>query len=129
MLHSFYDYLVGDKDFSRSFRQISEKNGFHFESHPVITEDGYINQIYRIRKNEFQDRNMPAVLMMHGLCDKADTWIKHYPEVAPAFVLAREGYDVWLGNNRGTDPSYKHLEYDPVNDGKKYWNFSWYELG
>ena len=67
--------------------------------------------------------------MMHGLSDKADTWIKHYPEVAPAFVLAREGYDVWLGNNRGTDPSYKHLEYDPINDGEKFWNFSWQELG
>ena len=43
----------------------------------------------------------PVVFMQHGLLSLADTWIYNDPEVAPAFVLARLGYDVWLGNNRG----------------------------
>jgi len=26
----------------------------------------------------------------------------HLPDLAPAFQLVRMGYDVWLGNSRGT---------------------------
>lgn len=39
--------------------------------------------------------------MQHGLFDCSDAFIMNYPEKAPAFVAARAGYDVWLGNSRG----------------------------
>jgi hypothetical protein len=29
-------------------------------------------------------------------------YVSHRADVAPAFVLAEQGYDVWLGNNRGS---------------------------
>ena len=34
-------------------------------------------------------------------CDMME-YVWNDPDVAPAFVLARGGYDVWLSNNRGT---------------------------
>jgi len=43
----------------------------------------------------------PAVLMQHGIIDSANCWIMNWENVAPAFVTARAGYDVWLGNSRG----------------------------
>lgn len=43
----------------------------------------------------------PVVFMQHGLMATADTWIYNDQAVAPAFMLSRVGYDVWLGNNRG----------------------------
>jgi len=46
-------------------------------------------------------KGAPVVFMQHGLMATADTWIYNNSEVAPAFMLARAGYDVWLGNNRG----------------------------
>jgi pimeloyl-ACP methyl ester carboxylesterase len=49
------------------------------------------------------------------------------PEVAPAFVLANAGYDVWLGNNRGSRLSLAHETLDPKS--KAFWQFTWEELG
>ena len=47
--------------------------------------------------------------------------------VGPAFVLAKAGYDVWLGDNRGNRFSLGHVSRSI--DEKKYWQFSWEELG
>ena len=54
-------------------------------------------------------------------------WVFHKPEVAPALVLARAGYDVWMGNNRGTFYSQNHTTLS--NKDKEYWQFSWEEMG
>jgi len=46
-----------------------------------------------------------------------------------AFLLAHAGFDVWLGNNRGSIYSRKHATLDPNKDAAKFWDFSFYELG
>jgi lysosomal acid lipase/cholesteryl ester hydrolase len=54
----------------------------------------------------------------------------HYPKLAPAFKLVRAGFDVWLGNQRGTKHSLYpgHERLSPWSD-KQFWEFSWNEFG
>jgi len=102
-------------DGKRDFQELAVKNGFQFEQHTVTTEDGYILTVWRIPglKGETKKLGKPTILMQHGVLDSANCWVMHYPEVAPAFVAARAGYDVWLGNSRGNTYSRKHVKYSP----------------
>ena len=102
--------------------------GFTVEVHEVTTEDGYILTLHRIpRKLEVDDKNTgPPVLLMHGLIDSSDCWVANDVH-SPALVLANAGYDVWLGNSRGTKRSKGHVSLS--NRNPKYWDFSWEENG
>jgi lysosomal acid lipase/cholesteryl ester hydrolase len=48
--------------------------------------------------------------------------------LAPAFVLSRAGYDVWLGNSRGNKYSRGKVASDNINR-KKYWEFDFEKMG
>jgi len=67
-------------------------------------------------------------MMQHGLFDSAYCWIVNGEE-SPAFVAARAGYDVWLGNSRGNTFSRKHTKYDADKDKKEFWNYTWFDMG
>jgi hypothetical protein len=42
--------------------------------------------------------------------------------------MVKNGFDVWLGNNRGNSFSRSHQKLDP-NTNNKFWEFSFVELG
>ena len=68
----------------------------------MITDDGYDLTMFRMRTKEVAQKkkgSTPAVLLLHGLFSSSDTWVMNFPVKAPAFVIAKSGYDVWLGNN------------------------------
>ena len=48
------------------------------------------------------------------------------------FILARNGFNVFLGNNRGSKYSRTHETLRPDksrDDAKKYFDYSWYDFG
>jgi pimeloyl-ACP methyl ester carboxylesterase len=49
-------------------------------------------------------------------------------EKSPAYVMAKAGFDVWLGNSRGNKYSRRHKTLDPDTD-KDFWQFSWEQMG
>jgi lysosomal acid lipase/cholesteryl ester hydrolase len=70
----------------------------------------------------------PVVFCQHGLISLADTWIYNTPETSVAFQLARDGYDVWLGNNRGNVYSKTHTSM-VADASSDYFDYSFQKLG
>jgi len=50
-------------------------------------------------------------------------------ENSPAFILANAGYDIWLGNNRGTIYSRKNNHINPDTQASEFFTYSFFELG
>ncbi|KAL5717638.1 sterol esterase [Ranunculus cassubicifolius] len=95
----------------------------------VRTADGYILSMQRIpagRGGGGGGRNKQPVLLQHGVLVDGMTWLINSPDQSLAFLLADNGFDVWIANGRGTRFSRKHATLDP--NSREYWNWSWDEL-
>lgn len=118
----------------KTIRQIVEDAGFNFENHTVITEDGYILEMHRLFSNFSKpmpkNYTRPVLMMQHGLVATSETFVLNGNDTQ-AFLFAREGYDVWLGNNRESQYSRKHIDLDPDDpeDAAEFFDFSFYEMG
>ncbi|KAG5636637.1 hypothetical protein H0H81_007346 [Sphagnurus paluster] len=100
------------------------------EEHVVLTKDGYLLGLHRIpskkgehRSNPGTSTGKPVVYLHHGLLMNSEVWVCLTDEQrALPFVLAEQGYDVWLGNNRGNKYSKKSIHSGP--NSSKFWDFS-----
>nr|XP_022912354.1 lipase 3-like [Onthophagus taurus] len=114
--------------------ELIEKYNYPVERHRDIqTDDGYLLEIHRIPyglKNGPAE-NKPVIFLMHGLLSSSADWINMGPEKSLGFLLADMGYDVWMGNARGNTWSRKHVSLNPDGffDQRKFWAFSWNEIG
>ena len=73
-------------------------------------------------------RAAKPVFIQHGFVSDSTTWVVH-KEKSAAIVLAKAGYDVFVGNNRGNYFGRKHLRLDPDLDGEEFFDYSFYEIG
>nr|KAF6322461.1 lipase F, gastric type [Pipistrellus kuhlii] len=88
--------------------------GYPSEEYEVVTEDGYILEIFRIPYGKKNAEN------------RATNWIANLPNNSLGFLLADAGYDVWLGNSRGNTYARRNLYYSP--NSAEFWAFSFDEM-
>ena len=103
---------------------------YSWEPVKVTTEDGYILTTFHVTGNSDGPftPTMPPVLIMHGDSSDGANWLNGYSYGLPMHLqLAEAGYDVWIGNNRGTEYCQKH-ETLTVNQ-PEFWEWSWAEMG
>ncbi|KAF3089714.1 cholesterol esterase, variant 2 [Orbilia oligospora] len=114
------------------FVEMCEIWGYEAEEHIVQTKDGYLLGLHRIprakdepkpKRGEKGKEKKGVVYLHHGLMMNSEVWVCNIqPEKCLPFVLAEQGYDVWLGNNRGNKYSKKCI-YTNSQD-TSFWNFS-----
>jgi lysosomal acid lipase/cholesteryl ester hydrolase len=115
------------------FVELCELYGYYAEEHIVQTGDGYLLGVHRLgwRRGEEEQRvnagpgsvEKKVIYLHHGLMMNSEVWVCLTDrERCLPFVLVEQGYDVWLGNNRGNKYSKKSLHYSPTD--VPFWNFS-----
>ena len=95
-------------------------HGEAVETHEAVTEDGHLLHLHRLPSTG------PPVLLAHGLLCSSYCWVTSPSSLA--FHLARQGFDVWLANFRGTADSRGHRRLQADTD-PQFWRFTLHELG
>lgn len=109
--------------------ELIRKYGYPCEVYTVVSKDGYILEMHRIPfGKDGPSENRPAVYLQHGILSSSADWVLK-PDTGLGYVLADAGYDVWMPNVRGSRYSRKHITLDPDKDARKFWDFSWHDIG
>ncbi|XP_019457675.1 PREDICTED: triacylglycerol lipase 2-like [Lupinus angustifolius] len=105
-------------------------HGYKCQEHMVTTEDGYILGLQRIQEGRAEVNGIRAkkqpVILQHGVLVDSNSWFVNAPKQNLPFILADNGYDVWISNTRGTTFTRRHVSLDPSN--REFWNWTWDEL-
>lgn len=100
--------------------------GYKGESHQVETEDGgWILKMHRILPKGNNAHAQP-VFLMHGIFATSADFVITGKTNALAYLLADNGYDVYMGNSRGNRHAVinrRNVNYNTL------WNFSFHEIG
>lgn len=67
------------------------------------------------------------LLIQRGIFDSADDLIIYGDHNSIALVLANEGFNVWISNERGNKYSRVHKSKIPMKKG--FWDYSFHEMG
>ncbi|XP_063979676.1 lipase 3-like [Diachasmimorpha longicaudata] len=124
-----FSKMVNHPDVYLDTPQLIVKYGYNAETHAIKTADGYLLSLHRISggKKYPPGPGKPVVFLQHGILASSAVWVLPGPAKGLAYILADNGYDVWMGNSRGNTYSRGHENLTTTDS--KYWDFSFHEMG
>jgi len=116
-------------EISMTAPKIIQHSQYPVENHVVTTEDKYLLTLHRIphgRNSKNVSKRSP-LLLQHGVLADSSCWLLNGPDKSLPFLLADAGFDVWLGNVRGSLYSRYHKTLN-ANKDEKFWRFTWQHM-
>ncbi|KAG7305797.1 hypothetical protein JYU34_009941 [Plutella xylostella] len=110
------------------FVEYAAQYGYLANGYSVVTQDGYILDVYQLLSSQCNGYRETPVLMLQGLSQSSTAWLDAGPGESLAFLLADGCHDLWIGNFRGTTLGRKHVRLNPDKDGE-FWDFSFDDMG
>jgi lysosomal acid lipase/cholesteryl ester hydrolase len=132
LLQQIFSYRLGQYNLSTidTAASLCQISGISLETHRTITPDGFEIILHRcsLQKDDnasplasSSSSTRPPVLLVHGLMQDAESFLCGGSS-SLVFSLVHAGYDVWIGNNRGTKYSSSHVSYERAQ--RDYWDYS-----
>jgi len=119
----------GKREIEMTTPEMIRHNGYRVEIHKVVTSDDYVLTLHRVLPPDgaLDGRHATPVILQHGVLADSTCWMCNGAEHSFAFILVDAGYDVWLGNSRGTVYSREHKSMDP-DKNKVFWKYTWQDM-
>jgi len=112
-----------DDDRTKTTMDFISGYGYPLEQHWAYTS-GFALGLQRIPYGRNGRRNVSNIIILqHGLMDTSATWVINSPQQSLAFILADNGYDVWLANSRGNKYADGNIYWDPSDN--QFWAWNW----
>ncbi|XP_070395842.1 lipase 3-like isoform X2 [Dermacentor albipictus] len=108
------------------YAELIASKGYPVEEYTITTEDHYAITVHRIPAGRggvqgWSGTQKTVAFLMTGLEGSSADFVVNMPHQSLGFILADHGYDVWLGNVRGT----KYSNHAWLRkEGKAFWDFS-----
>ncbi|XP_047985641.1 lipase 1-like [Leguminivora glycinivorella] len=108
-----------------------DDKGRFLKSYDIVTCDGYILNIFRTTyQNEEPTRKEFPVILVPGLYQTSDIFVRQNTKNSLAFMLQDLGYDVWLANVRGNKYGRRHLYLESETDERtQFFDYTYDEIG
>lgn len=110
----------------QQFYNVAKRHGYPIQTHTTVTEDGFHLTMFRLQKGPNFVSGKPVAFIQHGFTQSSEGWMINDFKNSLPVKLIEAGFDLWLGNNRGT-------KYSQVSDKwtmaqKQYWEFSFQQM-
>ena len=113
---------IEDDEITYYYKDYIKTLGYKLEEYEVVTEDYYKLSLWHFVP-KFQVDPNKVVYFQPGFMCVAWVYLQNGKNSLP-FLLMEQGYDVWIGHNRGTVHSLGHLSKDSQASNSDYWDFN-----